>query len=140
MCFQQRSVRAASNPRPQRTRFALLRSPLSRKPLGHQSLVGTLVITFIVFAAYEAILGCTATTPSRVHGPPTAERAHALAEEAFLKYTERKITAYSIKDVSDGGTEWEFFVQGTKQFARPGYHWLVKVDRESGAASVEAGE
>jgi hypothetical protein len=66
--------------------------------------------------------------------------ASKIAEKAFLDRTKHKITYYSIKPLRHTEAEWHFLVQGTEEFARPGYHWFVTVDKTTGKTSVESGE
>jgi hypothetical protein len=66
--------------------------------------------------------------------------ASKIAEKAFLDQTKHEITHYSIRPLRHTGAEWHFLVQGTEEFARPGYHWFVTVDKTTGKASVVSGE
>ena len=79
-------------------------------------------------------------TPTPISHSLDARQAERIAIDTFLKYTAHKVKTYSVKEVTESATEWKFFIQGTKRFARPGYHWLVTVNSKSGAAAVMAGE
>jgi hypothetical protein len=66
--------------------------------------------------------------------------ASMIAEKAFLDKTKHEITHYSIQPLRHTDAEWRFLFQGTEEFARPGYHWLVTVDKTTGKTSVQSGE
>ena len=71
----------------------------------------------------------------------TAEgAAKKVAEESFITDTGGKITDYSIHALQHTPAQWRFLVEGKGQFARPGYNWLVTVDRQTGKPKVQAGE
>jgi hypothetical protein len=127
------------NKRVQRTR---LRSPLTRHPLGGRNTIVALVLVGLQAAIATSVPSRPerTPTPSAAQQPVDAGRARQIAEKAFLNYTSRKVKTYSIKQNMDGKAEWEFYIQGTKTFARPGYYWIVKVNPESGVATVIGGE
>lgn len=70
----------------------------------------------------------------------TEVTAKKSAEQAFLQITNHEVTKYSIRPLQHTDARWRFLVEGTKEFARPGYHWIVEVDKASGATSVQSGE
>ncbi len=128
------------NPRLQRTPS---RAPLSRKPLGHGSRIGAVVLLGLFQIApvvATPIASQPTPTPSAAHWPPDARDARRIAEEAFLKYTKQTVKTYSVKQAAGSPAHWEFLIQGTKKFARPGYHWLVRVNTTTGVATVVEGE
>ena len=88
--------------------------------------------------AFLGIQVCSGTTPTstRVENEQTAK---ASATEVFLKKTKHEITEYSVRPCKHSSTEWCFFFQGEKQFFRPGFHWLVTINRATGDVRVDEG-
>ena len=73
--------------------------------------------------------------------PVTNEHAAAAeAEAAFLATTGHTVTEYSIRARQHTSSQWYFQIEGTGKFARPGYHWTVSVDRETGKTKVLSGQ
>jgi hypothetical protein len=68
------------------------------------------------------------------------QKAQKLAERAFLEETKHQILTYSVERLQETPSLWRFLVQGTGNFARPGYHWFVEITKETGAARVVSGE
>jgi hypothetical protein len=87
----------------------------------------------------------------RVNACPTESRstpitsacvAAAIAEEAFLKATQHKISRYMIfLHEGPSGQRWSLVIEeGDESHPGPdGSHWFVHVDRSSGMAEVVAG-
>jgi hypothetical protein len=69
----------------------------------------------------------------------TEQAAAAIAEAAFLKHTKHRIKDYSVHAGKHTSTEWLFFIDGEKTFLRPGYQWIVTVNRKTGGAEVTDG-
>jgi hypothetical protein len=98
-------------------------------------------ILFLRVWLLTALLGmqlCSGTIPNstRVENEQTAK---TIATEAFLKNTKHEITEYSVRPCKHSSTEWCFFFQGEKQFFRPGFHWLVTINRATGDVRVDEG-
>jgi hypothetical protein len=70
----------------------------------------------------------------------SSSQARQIAIEAFRRETANKIRSYSVKMTTDSDEYWEFFIQGTGKYARPGYHWIVKVKKVGGVPEVISGE
>jgi hypothetical protein len=101
-------------------------------------------IVIAVLIAIPGILACSPVASNDQDASTssiTMEKARQLAESAFLDYTSHEVTKYSIRpSVSTNEREWIFFVQGKDEFARPGFHWLVYVNKQSGATSIDPGQ
>jgi hypothetical protein len=92
-------------------------------------------------------LACVLSSCGNAEPPPsapvsssTAEAAEKLAEAAFLETTKHEVTTYSIQEMRHTASHWRFVVEGTGEFALPGYQWFVSIDRVTGASSVLEGE
>jgi hypothetical protein len=70
----------------------------------------------------------------------TEHAAAAIAETAFLKATNHKITNYSVHARQHTAERWYFQIEGEGAFARPGYHWTVSVDHATGKTEILSGE
>jgi hypothetical protein len=88
------------------------------------------------------LLGLQCCGPATAIATPvtTEHSAAAIAEAAFLKDTKHEITDYSVHAGKHTRTEWYFFIDGEGEFLRPGYHWIVIVDRETGNTKILYGE
>jgi hypothetical protein len=55
-----------------------------------------------------------------------------------LDKTGHVITQYSVEraKASDEDNTWVFFIEGQGKFERPGYHWIVKIDKKTGVAKL----
>ena len=72
----------------------------------------------------------------------TKEAALEIARKSFADSHGDEIREFKISDSaldSDDGY-WRFFAQGTGEYARPGYHATIEVDRNTGQATVIMGE
>lgn len=85
-------------------------------------------------------LACSAQTDASKAAPVSSQTIQKQAEQAFKTHTENRISKYSVSTPTDEGKYWSVFVRGTGEFARPGYHWLVKIDKNSGRTQVIQGE
>src|SRR5438132_3489640 len=102
-----------------RVRIPRLRAPLSRKPLGHRKQRGAIALRGAFYLALAAVMPASATrTPTPISHSLDARQAERIAIDTFLKYTAHKVKTYSVKEVTESATEWKFFIQGTKRFAR----------------------
>jgi hypothetical protein len=73
--------------------------------------------------------------------PIVSEKAaHQIAEKAFLDATMSQVTTYSIQPLGHTLAKWRFVIQGTGDFSRPGYHWLVEIDKATGHSTIKSGE
>jgi len=72
----------------------------------------------------------------------TKGEARKVAEEAFKKEWGKVIGKYKIRDSEStkDDASWRFFFEGTEEFARPGYHVIVKVNRQTGQVEFVGGE
>jgi hypothetical protein len=70
------------------------------------------------------------------------KEAQAIATEAFLAANKLTMPKYSVKAVDDPEDKktWRFLFQGSEEYARPGNHVLVKVDKETKKVEVVPGE
>ena len=68
--------------------------------------------------------------------------AQELATKAFLEATNASIPKYSVKAVDDPSDKstWRFRFQGSGQYARPGAHAIVRVDKSTAKVEVLLGE
>jgi hypothetical protein len=72
----------------------------------------------------------------------STDEAVQIARKAFLDATGGKVLKFKVSDsaVKPQDGQWRFFVQGVDEFARPGYHATVIVDKKTGKATVSMGE
>jgi hypothetical protein len=89
-------------------------------------------------------MGCT-PPESTAKGQPSpssaaANAAQAQAETAFRNATDGRIRTYTISLAEESPAAWRFFIEGTGDFDRPGYHWVVTIDKTTREASVHSGE
>lgn len=71
------------------------------------------------------------------------EEAKKIAEKFFLKKNGKKVTKYSIEVLTDDEQDknyWYFFFDGKEEFARPGYYWIIKVNKTNGKTEIRYGE
>ena len=70
------------------------------------------------------------------------DEAVQIARKAFIDATGGKVAKFKVSDsaVKPAGGQWRFFVEGVDEFARPGYHATVTVDKKTGKATVTMGE
>jgi len=79
---------------------------------------------------------------SRKDEPLSQKDAREVATKAFLEATKGSIPKYSVKSIDDAGDKdaWRFRFQGSEQYARPGAHAIVKVDKRTAKTEVLLGE
>jgi hypothetical protein len=68
------------------------------------------------------------------------ESARALAEQAFLEATAHRVPRYAMELSGGDERDWLFMARGTGEYARPGFHWLVRVNKQTGVTQVIPGE
>jgi len=79
--------------------------------------------------------------PSKVVRISTEKQARKLAETAFLISTKKQISEYEITCFEkENKNQWKFAVLGSGKFLRPGYNWIVTVEKASGKTKVIGGE
>ena len=100
----------------------------------------TLITAFLVIS----ILSCSVGTVE--NGEPgstiTKEVAMDSARKAFAASNGSQIPEFKVSDSSlkPDDKYWYFFAEGTGQYARPGFHATIKVDKKTGQATLMAGE
>jgi len=72
--------------------------------------------------------------------PTNVDEARGIAVAAFKKSTSNEITHYSVELVHEDSEVWKFLIEGTGEYARPGFHWAVTVYRGGGSTKVLRGE
>src|SRR5260221_6421325 len=96
-----------------------------------------------VLIAVSGILACS-HMPSDGReastGVVTEGKASQLAEKAFLDATSHQVSKYAIRPSPSNEREWLFRVQGMDEFARPGYHWLVQLDKNTRGTKIVSRE
>lgn len=88
----------------------------------------------ILFAATVFVMACAGAVSH------TEKQAVVAAEAAFIKETEGSVKQYSVTLSSETPAEWLYLIEGQSAFARPGYHWIVRVDKQTLNAEVSSGE
>jgi hypothetical protein len=81
--------------------------------------------------------------PAEKSLPVTRECAAASsAEEEFLRHTQRKIARYTIVSMEHSTTQWKFMIEGGDASGPPadGAHWMIFVNRTTGAVEVIPGK
>jgi hypothetical protein len=71
----------------------------------------------------------------------TKEAALEIARKAFAAEHEQ-IREFKVSDSAPGSDDryWQFFAEGTGDYARPGYHATIEVDKKTGQATIIMGE
>jgi hypothetical protein len=101
-------------------------------------------LTLIAGLLASTVLSCSpANEDSREQkGMITKESALEIAREAFVASHGDQIREFKIsesaQDFDDG--YWEFFAEGTGEYARPGFHAIIEVGKKTGQATVIRGE
>jgi hypothetical protein len=70
----------------------------------------------------------------------SVDRAAEIASKAFKKTTRVDIKKVSVTIGEEAEEYWVFLFMGKEDYARPGFHWLVKVNKATGKADVIPGE
>jgi len=102
-----------------------------------------LIIFLLCICSVSALLSACSETAGRhkITDYVSDEKdARAIAEDYFLEKTHRKIETYSITSGKQEIDYWAFFFEGTGEFERPGYHWIVKVNKQTGKPEIIWGE
>jgi hypothetical protein len=63
-----------------------------------------------------------------------------IATEEFIRYTRGEIKKVSKSKIEETREFWIFRFAGQEEFARPGFHWHVKVNKKTGSMEVMPGE
>jgi hypothetical protein len=95
---------------------------------------------FLILILCLVSLACSAQTDVSKAPRVSAQTIQKQAEQAFKAHTENRVGKYSLSTPKDEGQHWSVLVKGTDEFARPGYHWIVKIDKSSGRTQVIPGE
>jgi hypothetical protein len=99
------------------------------------NLFASRLVAFILLFGLHGIMPATALAE-----PVTSElSASEIAVAAFLKDTKGEITDYDLRPGKHTGSEWCFFIDGKGKFLRPGNHWIVTVNRNTGGAHITYG-
>ena len=90
-------------------------------------------------ALIVGILASTALSCSAEDDQVTKEAALEIARKAF---DAEDILEFDISEsaLDSDDRNWRFFAQGTGEYARPGYHASIDVDKKTGQATVIPGE
>jgi hypothetical protein len=83
---------------------------------------------------------CPAQTDASKQAGVNVQSVQKQAEHAFKVHTQNRIGKYTLSTPKDEGQHWSVFVKGAAEFARPGNHWIVKIDKGSGRTEVVPGE
>jgi hypothetical protein len=83
---------------------------------------------------------CACANTANNQPPDEVDRDREIARQAFLAHTESTVKSYDIKLLEKNERQIKFFIMGTGEFARPGFHWWVTVDRISGQTEIVNGE
>ena len=68
-------------------------------------------------------------------------KALAIAEEAFLKFTHKKVVRYTVRLARQYDSKWLYVVDGLGEFAGPGEQWFITIERGSGKVlSIDKGD
>jgi hypothetical protein len=90
---------------------------------------------FVVLIA--GLLTCTLLACSE--GEVTKEAALEIARKAFAADNDQ-IREFEIWESDSSDEYWQFSAKGTGEYARPGYHGFVQVDKKTGQATTIMGE
>jgi hypothetical protein len=98
----------------------------------------------VVLSAFLMLFlqGCVAGTERQPMKEISREDARVIAEQAFKKSDSAFTKNYTVEEVDDRAEEstWSFFFRGAGDYARPGYHATVKVDKKNGKVEIIGGE
>ena len=67
-------------------------------------------------------------------------KAMLIARDEFNRYTRGEVKKVSMSRIEETRELWIFRVAGKDEFARPGFHWHIKVNKVTGATEVIPGE
>ena len=71
----------------------------------------------------------------------TEQQAVEIAKEKFLQLGYGSVEHYNIKVTDEfDKTKWSVIFQGIGEYARPGYHAIIDVDKETGKTTYMPGE
>lgn len=102
-----------------------------------------LVMFLLCVCSLSVLLSACSETAGRhktTHYVYDEKDARVIAEDYFLKMTDRRIETYSIASGKKEIDYWVFFFEGTGEFDKPGYHWIVKVNKQTGKPEIFWGE
>jgi hypothetical protein len=90
----------------------------------------------------SAMCACFAGGDPEPMAVKSRDEAVQIARKAFIDATGGKVAKFKVSDsaVKPPDGQWRFFVEGVDEFARPGYHATVTVDKKTGKATVTMGE
>jgi hypothetical protein len=101
----------------------------------------TAVGNSVAAVMFALMMSCAAVGSSPGDAPVTSEaKARQIATAEFEKTTRSKIKKASIEKFEETKDQWTFRFVGKEEFARPGYHWHVTVDKKTGKAETISGE
>lgn len=101
----------------------------------------TVVAHSVAAALFTLTMSCAAAGSSASDAPVTSEaKARQIATAEFEKTTRSTIKKVSIEKFEETKDRWTFRFVGKKEFARPGYHWHVTVDKKTGKTETISGE
>jgi hypothetical protein len=70
----------------------------------------------------------------------TEEAALEIARKAFVADLGDQIREFEISEFDSDDRYWQFSAEGTGEYARPGFHAFIQVDKKTGQATVIPGE
>jgi hypothetical protein len=90
------------------------------------------------FAALIAgLLTCTLLACSE--DEVTKEAASEIARKAFAADNEQ-IREFEMSEFDSNDEYWQFSARGTGEYAQPGYHGFIQVDKKTGQVTIIMGE
>ena len=95
------------------------------------------VLVCTLLSLYNCSLG--SDTSNRTPETDSSE-AKQIAIETFIQNTNGEIKDYKIKSIDQNQDYWTYMIEGVNEFARPGYHWTVRVRKTDKRPEIIGGE
>jgi hypothetical protein len=89
------------------------------------------------------LVSCATPMAGKTSSPgdgATLKEFEAIATQAFTEATRGGVPKYRVARREERTNQWSFLIVGTEEYERPGYHWIVLVDKVSKKAQVLPGQ
>lgn len=99
------------------------------------------VANSVAVIIFSLLVSCSAAGSNPdVFTVKSETQARRIATKEFEKFTRAKIKKVSVEKFEETTEQWTFRFVGKDEFARPGFHWHVTVDKKTGKAETISGE
>jgi hypothetical protein len=94
-------------------------------------------VALIAAILASTLLSCSAADAEDM---VTKEAALDIARNAFVASLGDQIREFEMSEFDSDDRYWRFSAEGTGEYARPGFHAFIEVDKKTGQATVIPGE